>query len=133
MPISSGGEGHVGFGVDTSIIWIPDGGEDFHRFKSRNSYLQRYLCHHAGGGIRKSGKKTEGNETLREYKRKNSQVASKDNYTKDLKEHERRKEDRSQDHQNKSVSPDSDMNATKSPKQLSNTAPKNKSSVCIIL
>ncbi|XP_069089802.1 uncharacterized protein [Pleurodeles waltl] len=43
MPISSGAEGHVGVGVDTSIKWIPDGGTDFQTPRDVNSYLQRYL------------------------------------------------------------------------------------------
>ncbi|XP_078533677.1 uncharacterized protein LOC144819826 isoform X1 [Lissotriton helveticus] len=43
MPISSGAEGHVGVGVDTSIKWIPDGGTDFPTPRDVNSYLQRYL------------------------------------------------------------------------------------------
>lgn len=43
MPISSGAEGHVGVGVDTSIKWIPDGGTDSQTPRDVNSYLQRYL------------------------------------------------------------------------------------------
>lgn len=48
MPISSGARGHVGYGVDTSIRWFPEGGRKLYRPLSSkvNSYLQRYLyCH----------------------------------------------------------------------------------------
>lgn len=41
MPISSGAEGHIGFGVDTSIRWFPKGGKKFYMPFKVNSYLQR--------------------------------------------------------------------------------------------
>ncbi|KAG8593843.1 hypothetical protein GDO81_000965 [Engystomops pustulosus] len=48
MPISSGAEGHVGVGVDRSIKWVPEGGEDYQAVRISNSYLQRYLNLHGG-------------------------------------------------------------------------------------
>lgn len=41
MPISSGAEGHIGFGVDTSIRWFPKGGKKLYMPFKVNSYLQR--------------------------------------------------------------------------------------------
>ncbi|XP_077113389.1 uncharacterized protein LOC143768604 [Ranitomeya variabilis] len=48
MPISSGAEGHVGLGVDRSIKWIPEGGEDYQAVRISNSYLQRHLNQYGG-------------------------------------------------------------------------------------
>ncbi|GCB62634.1 hypothetical protein scyTo_0011496 [Scyliorhinus torazame] len=48
MPISSGAEGHIGVGVDTSVKWLPDSGEavDYTPRRRNSSYLQRYLDTH---------------------------------------------------------------------------------------
>ncbi|GCC29795.1 hypothetical protein chiPu_0008237 [Chiloscyllium punctatum] len=48
MPISSGAEGHIGVGVDTSIKWSPGSAEALDHFPRRRntSYLQRYLDTH---------------------------------------------------------------------------------------
>ncbi|KAE8631122.1 hypothetical protein XENTR_v10001092 [Xenopus tropicalis] len=64
MPISSGGEGHVGLGVDTSIKWMPDGKNNFCDFKSHNSYLQRYLSLRGGAG----GDKINTHEAVKQNK-----------------------------------------------------------------
>ncbi|KAJ8262661.1 hypothetical protein COCON_G00151180 [Conger conger] len=48
MPISSGATGRVGVGVDTSIMWTPDGWKQDANPLHRNcdSYLERYLETH---------------------------------------------------------------------------------------
>ncbi|KAM4050195.1 uncharacterized protein ACNLHF_014288 [Anomaloglossus baeobatrachus] len=48
MPISSGAEGHLGVGVDRSIKWVPEGGEDYQAVRISNSYLQRHLNQFGG-------------------------------------------------------------------------------------
>ncbi|XP_039397284.1 uncharacterized protein LOC120406456 [Mauremys reevesii] len=62
MPISSGAEGHVGFGVDTSVKWLPEGGQGTHSPLpcKVNSYLQRYLYWHPEATQRKAGGQSQG-------------------------------------------------------------------------
>ncbi|KAL0979147.1 hypothetical protein UPYG_G00181340 [Umbra pygmaea] len=47
MPISSGAAGRVDVGIDTSIVWTPDGVKMVKPVISCDSYLRRYLESHA--------------------------------------------------------------------------------------
>ncbi|KAJ8397115.1 hypothetical protein AAFF_G00009690 [Aldrovandia affinis] len=98
MPISSGATGRVGVGVDTSIMWTPEGWKQDANPLPRNcdSYLKRYLETHPKARKR-SNSNTSEEDTHDHFSKQRSE--GKKTFSKDRNRHrgKAREQDESRD------------------------------------
>ncbi|XP_064423325.1 uncharacterized protein LOC135360345 [Latimeria chalumnae] len=125
MPISSGAEGHIGVGVDTSIKWLPEGGKDVQFSSKSNSYLQRYFIMYP------KARKTHVNESAEtalseELLNGTSSKQPVNDKKKDTKENSKGKKNEHQ-HDKKEI------NSQEDSAQNISLTPSARSSVCIVL